>query len=402
MPDSTDVPRSALGTDNVTRLEYEGREILLVGTAHVSKRSVEEVRHVIRQVEPDAVCVELDASRYEALMDETQVSSFDVAEVVDQDRAGLFVASLLFAGFQKQLGDRLGVKPGAEMAAAAEEALERGAKVVLADRNIRTTLLRCYESLGLVDRVRIGAILVMLPFAAADLDEVDVEALKNRETMGDVMTTFARQMPALQLPLIDERDRYLIARIRETESARIVAVVGAAHVPGMTRYLREPIDLDALDRAPAKTARTLHDFGLPFASLGLLALAAFGPKAHAFSTAPAIARLVAGVALPSALVAALATVVAGGGAIAALAAFTTAPLTLAIPFLSLGKITGGLEARFRPASHDDRLRAREDVLVPKLARRNGLLRPLLAAVFAPMGRTLGALIGVIWAVLQLV
>jgi pheromone shutdown-related protein TraB len=402
MPDSTDVPRSALGTDNVTRLEYEGREILLVGTAHVSKRSVEEVRHVIRQVEPDAVCVELDASRYEALMDETQVSSFDVAEVVDQDRAGLFVASLLFAGFQKQLGDRLGVKPGAEMAAAAEEALERGAKVVLADRNIRTTLLRCYESLGLVDRVRIGAILVMLPFAAADLDEVDVEALKNRETMGDVMTTFARQMPALQLPLIDERDRYLIARIRETESARIVAVVGAAHVPGMTRYLREPIDLDALDRAPAKTARTLHDFGLPFASIGLLALAAFGPKAHAFSTAPAIARLVAGVALPSALVAALATVVAGGGAIAALAAFTTAPLTLAIPFLSLGKITGGLEARFRPASHDDRLRAREDVLVPKLARRNGLLRPLLAAVFAPMGRTLGALIGVIWAVLQLV
>ncbi len=288
------------------------------------------------------------------------------------------------------------------MAAAAEAALERGAKVVLADRNIRTTLLRCYESLGLVDRVRIGAVLVMLPFAAADLDEVDVEALKSRETIGDVMTTFARQMPALQLPLIDERDRYLIARIRETDGPRIVAVVGAAHVPGMARYLREPIDLDALDRAPAKTARTLHDFGLPFASLGLLALAAFGPKAHAFSTAPAIARLLAGVALPSAVVAALATVIAGGGAIAALAAFTTAPLTLAIPFLSLGKITGGLEARFRPPSHEDRLRAREDVLVPKLARRNGLLRPLLTAVFAPMGRTLGAFIGVIWAVLQLV
>jgi len=402
MPDSTDVPRPALHSDNVTLLEYEGREILLVGTAHVSKRSVEEVRHVIRQVAPDAVCVELDASRYEALMDETHVSSFDVAEVVDQDRAGLFVASLLFAGFQKQLGDRLGVKPGAEMAAAAEAALERGAKVVLADRNIRTTLLRCYESLGLVDRVRIGAVLVMLPFAAADLDEVDVEALKSRETIGDVMTTFARQMPALQLPLIDERDRYLIARIRETDGPRIVAVVGAAHVPGMARYLREPIDLDALDRAPAKTARTLHDFGLPFASLGLLALAAFGPKAHAFSTAPAIARLLAGVALPSAVVAALATVIAGGGAIAALAAFTTAPLTLAIPFLSLGKITGGLEARFRPPSHEDRLRAREDVLVPKLARRNGLLRPLLTAVFAPMGRTLGAFIGVIWAVLQLV
>lgn len=402
MPDSTDVPRSALRTDNVTRLEYEGREILIVGTAHVSKRSVDEVRHVIRHVEPDAVCVELDASRYEALMDETHVSSFDVAEVVDQDHAGLFVASLLFAGFQKQLGDRLGVKPGAEMAAAAEEALERGAKVVLADRNIRTTLLRCYESLGLVDRVRIGAVLVMLPFAAADLDEVDVEALKSRETIGDVMTTFARQMPALQRPLIDERDRYLIARIRETTGPRIVAVVGAAHVPGMVRYLRESIDLDALDRAPVKAARTVHDFGLPFASLGLLALAAFGPKAHAFSTAPAIARLFAGVALPSALIGALATVVAGGGAIAALAAFTTAPLTLAIPFLSLGKIAGGLEARFRPASHDDRVRAREDVLVPKLARRNRLLRPLLTAVFAPMGRTLGALIGVIWAVLQLV
>src|ERR1700690_1718424 len=130
-----EIPRDAASAvsealRNVTRLEHEGREIFLVGTAHVSKKSIDEVRHVIDELRPDVVCVELDDARYQSLKDETRFRGADVGTVLRTDRVGLFPASLLFAGFQKRLGDRLGVRPGMEMLAAVEAANQIGAKVV--------------------------------------------------------------------------------------------------------------------------------------------------------------------------------------------------------------------------------------------------------------------------------
>jgi len=235
-PGEAESPSFSPGS-NVTRLEHDGREIFLVGTAHVSKKSVEEVRRVIAELRPDTVCVELDASRCEALRDEKRWHGPGSGDVLSKDRAGLFLASLLFAGFQKRLGDRLGVRPGMEMLAAVAEAERIGANVVLADREIQATLMRCYRSLGPLDRAKVLVVLVLLPFSAQEIDEAEVEKLKDREKMGDVMEAFAREMPALGTPLIEERDRYLMASIREAPGRRIVAVVGAAHVPGMTREL---------------------------------------------------------------------------------------------------------------------------------------------------------------------
>jgi pheromone shutdown-related protein TraB len=378
---------------NVTRLEHEGREIFLVGTAHVSKKSVEEVRRVIAELRPDTVCVELDASRCEALRNEKRWYGPGSGDVLSKDRAGLFLASLLFAGFQKRLGDRLGVRAGMEMLAAVAEAERIGATVVLADREIQATLMRCYRSLGPLDRAKVLVVLVLLPFSAQEIDEAEVEKLKDREKMGDVMEAFAREMPALGTPLIEERDRYLMASIREAPGRRIVAVVGAAHVPGMTRELGRPADRAALSMIPARSVRSRLLEWLPCAVVlalgGLAVLRAYDPG-RALHVA-----LLAG--LPTAVCSTLSALVAGAGVGAALAAFVLSPVTLLVPVLPLGRIAGRLELGRRPPVPDDALRLRDDVLSPTAARSNAFLRPLLVAVASSFGRNVGGTVGLAWA-----
>lgn len=384
-------------SESVTRLEYEGREIFLVGTAHVSKKSVEEVERLIDELRPDVVCVELDRARYETLLDETRWRRLDVRTVLREDRAGLMLASLLFSGFQKRLGDRLGVRPGSEMLAAARAAGRVGAEIVLADRDVQATLRRCYGALGALDRAKIFVALAFLPFAAADIEEADVERLKGREAIGDAMGVFAQQMPALKVPLIDERDQYLVASTRAAPGRRIVSVVGAAHVAGMVRYLSSPVDRAALSEAPARPlGASLREWALTavFALLGGFALGRG-------SSAEYVLGLLSRAAVAAAVVSFLSVLAAGGSILGALAALCTAPLTLAVPLVPLGTVTGEVQARSRPPSPDDAAAVRADMLTPARLRQNRFIVVLLVTVASKLGRTVGALIGVVWVLLRM-
>ncbi|HVW25406.1 MAG TPA: TraB family protein [Polyangiaceae bacterium] len=383
---------AATVSGNVTRLLHDGREIFLVGTAHVSKKSVDEVRRVIDELRPDVVCVELDAARYDSLRDDSGWRGLDARDILRSDRAGLFLASLLFAGFQKRLGDRLGVRPGMEMLAAVEEAHRTGANVVLADREIQATLMRCYRSLGPVDRMKVLLILVMLPFTASEIDEAEVEKLKDREKMGDVMEAFAREMPALGTPLIDERDRYLMASVQEAEGKRIVAVVGAAHVPGMSRRLGERVDRAALSVIPPRSGLAAAVEWIP--SVAVAAIVAGAAARDPFR----VVRVLELVALPSAAVTGLFAAIAGASVIAVIAAALLSPLTLVLPMLRVGPLSGLVELRRGPPTPADNARIRDDVLSPRAARKNPFLRPLLIAVATAVGRSLGGAIGIAWAV----
>jgi len=392
MPDRDELAPAVAAGGNVTRLIHDGREIFLVGTAHVSKKSVEEVRRVIDELRPDVVCVELDAARFDSLRDDSGWRGLDAGDILRSDRAGLFLASLLFAGFQKRLGDRLGVRPGMEMLAAVEEARRVGANVVLADREIQATLMRCYRSLGTLDRIKVLFILVMLPFTASDIDEAEVEKLKDREKMGDVMEAFAREMPALGTPLIDERDRYLMASVQEAAGKRVVAVVGAAHVPGMARRLGEHADRAALSVIPSPSPLGVALQWLPLAVVAALVTWAL---AHGPTRAVRVVELIAG---PSAALTGVFAAIAGASAVATLAAALLSPLTLVAPLLRIGPLSGLVELRRRPPTSADNVRIRDDVLSPAAARKNPFLRPLLVAVATAFGRSLGGAIGIAWAV----
>jgi pheromone shutdown-related protein TraB len=396
-PERPDAAATGAPSESVTRLEYEGREIFLVGTAHVSKKSVEEVERLIDELRPDAVCVELDAARYETLLDESRWRRLDVRAVLREDRAGLMLASLLFSGFQKRLGDRLGVRPGSEMLAAARAAERVGAKIVLADRDVQATLRRCYGALGALDRSKIFVALAFLPFAAADIEEADVERLKGREAIGDAMSVFARQMPALKVPLIDERDQYLVASTRAAPGRRVVSVVGAAHVAGMVRHLSSPVDRAALSEAPERSlGESLREWSLT----AILALFLGFALGRGGSVEYAIG-LASRVAIASSFVAFGAVLAVGGSVLAALATLATAPLTLVVPVVPLGVVTGEVQASTRPPSPDDAAAVRADMLTPARLRQNRFIVVLLVTVASQLGRTVGALIGLVWVILRL-
>src|SRR5512145_2853403 len=96
-------------------LEVDGREFILVGTAHVSRESADLVRRVIERERPDAVCLELDAQRYEALAERRRWESLDLRGLIRERRLATLLANLVLASYQRRLGGALGVVPGAEM-----------------------------------------------------------------------------------------------------------------------------------------------------------------------------------------------------------------------------------------------------------------------------------------------
>jgi pheromone shutdown protein TraB len=236
----------------------------------------------------------------------------------------------------------------------------------------------------------------MLPFAAGDIDEEEIERLKQKETIGDVMTTFAEHLPSLKTPLIDERDRYLAASIVKSPGRRVVAVVGAAHVPGVERRLGENTDTAELDLIPPRAGRTRFLSGLfPAFAIALGLAVAVGRVTPDLAVSTAVRA-----AAPAAILAAFLVVVSGASLATALLTVPLAPLTLLLPVIPFDYGVGLVETRLRPSTPADGMRARDDVLVPASARRSRFLRPLLAAVLGSFGRALGAAIGLLWALVH--
>jgi len=215
--------------DHIKILNLDGRTIYLVGTAHVSDKSVEEVQTVIDEVKPDTVCVELCDTRYQALTDEDRWRRLNIFDVIREGKTLLLLANLALSAYQRRLGAKLGVDPGAELLAGAKKAQEVGAKLELIDRNIQTTLKRTWSNVGFFQKVRLLSMIVGSTFSREEIDAETIEELKGQAQLSEMLSEFASYMPEVKEPLIDERDRYMMSKIRESEGDCVVAVVGAAH-----------------------------------------------------------------------------------------------------------------------------------------------------------------------------
>ncbi|MCH9046027.1 MAG: TraB/GumN family protein, partial [SAR324 cluster bacterium] len=188
--------------ENVRVLPQDGRTLYLLGTAHISARSVEEVRELIERVRPDSVCVELDAARHRALADREAWREMDVVQVVRRRRAMMLLAHLILAAFQRRLGRQLGVRPGAEMLEAAQCAQAVGAELVLADREIQVTFRRMWGALTWLDKIKLISQLMLTLLMNPKISEEEIEALKEKDLLGQVMENFARAFPRAHAPLI--------------------------------------------------------------------------------------------------------------------------------------------------------------------------------------------------------
>ncbi len=256
---------------NVHEIVLEEKQILLIGTAHISQSSVDEVNHVIEQEKPDTVCIELCASRYQAMMDKDQWKNMDIFKVVREGKSFLLFANLIMTAFQKRLGSQLGVKPGAEMLAAAQASERVNAELVLADRDVKITLQRTWRGMPFWGRMKVMSQLLASLFIREEISKEEIEKLKESDALSEAMEMLADQSPEMKRILIDERDQFMAEKIRQSPGKRIVAVVGAGHVKGLTAELERDHNLAELETVPptGKLGKWLK-WGIPALIIGLI------------------------------------------------------------------------------------------------------------------------------------
>ncbi|MBS0556734.1 MAG: TraB family protein, partial [Proteobacteria bacterium] len=223
------------------RTSRDGVEYTLLGTAHVSRASVDAVRAAIETGAYDAIAVELCESRYRAMHDPEAWRNLDLWRVIRDGKAGMVAANLALSAYQRRLAEQFGIEPGAELKAAVDLAQQRGLPLWLIDREISITLKRAYHSVRFRDRLGIIGGLITSLFERSEVSEADIENLKQGDMLQSAFSEFAAQSEGLYRSLIGERDGFMAARLREETgkhaAKRVLAVVGAGHLAGIEREL---------------------------------------------------------------------------------------------------------------------------------------------------------------------
>ena len=360
------------------------KEVILVGTAHVSRNSIEEVRRSILAAKPDVVAVELCKRRYDVLRNPRGWQETDIVGVIREKKASFLFANLVLAAFQKRIGEKLGVRPGEEMHEAIQVAEAADIPVALIDRPVQITLQRIWRKLSLKERLLLIGSSIAAMFETDDLDEETIEKLKDKDVLTAVVDEIGKRAPTIKEVLIDERDAYMGRRIADLEGQRILAVVGAGHVKGLAEQIRNPIDdLSPLEQVPAKRTG-LWKWIVP---LVLVALVAAG---FYIGGAARGVEMLKWWVLSNAVFAALGAALALGHPVTVLVAALASPFTSINPTLAAGWFAGLSEAYFRRPKVSDFERLQQDILSVRGFWRNSVTRILLVVVLANLGSSVGA------------
>lgn len=373
--------------ENITRIELNGKEYILIGTAHVSKHSAEQVKEVIEAERPDSVCVELDEQRYKTITEGAKWKEMDIIQVIKEKRASLLLMNLAISSFQNRMAKELGIKAGQEMIQGIESAKETGAKLVLADRNIQITFSRIWGNLGLKGKAILLSQIITSIFSRDSISEEDLEKMKEQDTINAMLNEFTETFPRLKKPLIDERDQYLAQKIKDAPGEKIVAVLGAAHVPGIKEEIKKEHDLKKLTAIPPKSNwPKIIGWSIPILIVALIVFTFFAnPSAGLDQSISWI--------LWTGTLSALGTAIAMGHPLTILTAFVAAPFTALHPLLAAGWFAGLAQAYIRRPSVRDFETLSEDVFSVKGFWRNKVSRILLIVLLSNLGASFGTFIG---------
>ncbi|AEJ20696.1 TraB/GumN family protein [Gracilinema caldarium] len=378
-----------------TRLTLQNREIILVGTAHISRESIEEVQEVIRNEHPDMVCVELDAGRLASMTQQDSWDKLDLVKVFKEGKGFLLMANLVLASFQRRLGLNMGVKPGDEMKAAIDTASELGIPFSLCDREVQLTLKRAWASCGFWSKNKLLATLISSAFTTEKIDEQQIESIKEKNELDSMMGELAEYLPEVKRTLIDERDHYLAAKIWASQGSRIVAVIGAGHMGGVVAHLEKisrgeaTIDTSNLEQLPPPSLFSkLAPWIIPALIITLL-IAGFFKSGGAVSINMLLQWM-----LWNGSLAALGTLAALGHPLSILTAFLGAPIATLNPFIGVGLFAGIVEATLRRPRVQDIEHLATDVTSLKGLFRNRVSRALLVFFLSSLGGAIGNFISI--------
>ena len=379
-------------TDNnpmIHSLKFEDKEIILVGTAHVSKESVELVTAVIEEEKPDTVAVELCASRFDSLRQKNKWQNMDIIKVIRDKKAFLLLANLMLASFQKRIAQKLDVKPGEEMIKAIEAGEAINAHIHLADRDIRITLSRTWRLMGFKDKFKILLQLILSMGEVEEISAEDIEKMKQTDVLESLLAEVGQSLPILKDVLITERDRYLAYKIKAAPGKKIVAAVGAGHLPGIKQFWNQEIDVAELEELPPKgKLASLLKWGIPICIVALFIAGFFWGGIETGS------GMIGWWILANGVLAGLGALLALAHPFTILSSVLAAPLTSLNPMIAAGWVSGLVEAFSRRPKVLDLERLPEDILSIRGFWRNKVTRILLVVAFTNLGSTLGTLVAI--------
>lgn len=374
-------------------VECNGRKITLIGTAHVSKESVEEVKETIKTINPDCVAVELDEKRADSIQNSEKYKELDIVQVLKRGEGFLLIANLILASFQRKMGQNVGVKPGDEMLAAIEVAKELNIPTTLVDRPIQITLRRAWAKNGFMGRIKLLSTLIASAFSKEEVSAEEIEKLKKQSEMDSMMTELAEYMPVIKEVLIDERDKYLATNIWNSQGNNVVAVLGAGHLPGVEAHLikmcknEEVADNSEISSVPPKkVASKIVGWIIPTIVIAVI-VAGFvygGTKAGSMMLTTWF--------LWNGIPAAIGTTIALAHPITVIVAFFTAPFTSLCPFIGVGFVTGIVQAIVQKPKVTD-IETLQDNISLKGFYKNRILKVLMVFVLSSLGSSIGTFIG---------
>ncbi len=375
---------------DVERLSVDGREVILVGTAHISRESADLVHRVIDAEQPDCVCIELDERRYAALSQKNRFEALDLKQVIRQQQLTTLFINLILVAYQQQLGGKLGVLPGTEFIEAAALANTLGIPLVLCDRDVRITLRRAWGTISLWRRFVLFGSVVHSAFNRQTLTEDDLRKLRDQDVGTRLINELGQEFPGLKAVLIDERDLYLAEKIRRSAGQRVVAVVGAGHLHGIRAALTapRPVDLADLETVPP-ASNTWKWIGWGMPALIFLAIAWIGWEKGAGAAGNNLLFWILITGVPSML----GTLLALAHPLTVLTALVAAPITSLTPVLGVGYVAAFAEAYLRPPRVHEFQSVAQDFNTPRLWWKNRLLRILLVFLLSTLFGATGTLIG---------
>lgn len=358
--------------------------ITIVGTAHVSRESVEEVRQKILELRPDIVAVELCPTRYRGLMEERDVPLLDLLK---EKNSLVLIANVLLSYLQRRMGAEMGVKPGKEMLIAIETAQGLGIPFTLIDRDVEVTLRRAVARMGLMEKLRtVKEFLWGLSMTGEDVSK-EVEGLKGEGKVAEVLEGFREVSPNLYEVLVRERDAYMAQKILglQKDYGNILVVVGAGHKRGIEEHLAHPgtlPEVQELSRVPRKRfgLGALLKYGIPALFLLTFALAFY----RGVSLGAPLQKWVLYHSIPTFL----AVLLVGGSLISALVGMVAAPITAIHPLLAAGWFAGVAEMKVRRVTVGDVSTAFKATSLRELYG-NKAFKVLLVTAFANIGSSLG-------------
>lgn len=367
-----------------TEITLLNKKITLIGTAHVSLASIEEVKNTCLELMPDCIAIELDEERYQSMMNAKKWEETDIVKIIKEKKVMFLLSQMILSTFQRRIGQQMDVKPGDEMRTAIDFALEHNIHLEKVDRSIQVTLQRIWSNLGFIEKTKLLTELLSSMFET-DIKEEDIEKLKEQDMLQSALKEVEAKFPQITNTLIDERDRVLAQKIRSAKGTNIVAVVGAAHVPGILKYIETSQNITKLLQKPAvKKSSKVTQWIVPVLIIGLMAITIFQHPDVALNT------LLKFLVINGSL-AALGTALALGHPLSILTAFFMAPIGILSPMLATGWFAGLVEAWVRKPKVEDFMNLADDVLHIKGYWKNRVARILLVVVFANLFTSFGTI-----------